>query len=132
MAVEAVILMTKVAIQSEPTNGGLPAFRAAAGGKQSVGRTAGEAVDALVTQLPAADAQATTIVIVQGLRPAPFFTAAQQQRLAELMDRWRAARDAGGSPDAAEQAELDELADAELRGSADRSAALLRELGPRP
>lgn len=122
--------MTKVAILPEHTDGGPPSFRAAAGGRQSVGRTAGEALDALVTQLPAD--QAGTIVVVQNLRPDPFFIAAQRQRLADLMDRWRAARDAGGALDPAEQAELDALVDAELRASAERTAALLRELGTRP
>ena len=105
----------------------MPSFRAVAGDKQSVGRTAGEALDAIVTQLPEEDAG--TIVVVRGLRADRFFTEAQRQRLGELMARWRAARDAGGAQPPAEQAELDALADAELRASADRTAALLRELG---
>jgi hypothetical protein len=122
--------MTKVAIFPEHGSGGTPSFRAAAGDKQSVGRTAGEALDALVTQLPAADA--ATIVVVQGLRPDPFFTAAQRERLSDLMSRWRAARDAGGALDPPEQAELDALVEAELRGSARRTATLLKDLEPRP
>ena len=122
--------MTRVAIVPGPTSGGPPSYRAAAGDKQSVGRTAGEALDALVSQLPAE--QAGTIVVVQDLRPDPYFTAAQRQRLSELMDRWRAARDAGASLDPSEQAELDSLAEAELRGSAQRAAALAQELAPRP
>ena len=122
--------MTRVAIVPGPTNGGSPSYRAAAGDKQSVGRTAGEALDALVSQLPAE--QAGTIVVVQDLRPDPFFSATQRQRLSELMDRWRAARDAGASLDPSEQAELDSLAEAELRGSAQRAAALAQEMAPRP
>src|SRR5215207_9573299 len=117
--------MTRVAILAGPTNGGAPTYRAVAGGRQSAGRTAGEALDALVTQLP--EGEAGTIVAVHALRPARFFSGAQQQRLPELMDRWRAARDGGGTLSAAEQAELDALAEAEVRGSADRTAALLRE-----
>ena len=61
--------MTRVAIVPGPINGGSPSYRAAAGDKQSVGRTAGEALDALVSQLPAD--QAGTIVVVQDLRPRP-------------------------------------------------------------
>ena len=122
--------MTRVAILPEHANGGTPSFRAVAGDKQSVGRTAGEALDALVTQLPADEAG--TIVVVQGLRPDRFFTAAQRERLSELMGRWRAARDSGGSLDPTEQSQLDALVEAELRASAERSAALLKELGPRP
>jgi hypothetical protein len=38
-------------------------------------------------------------VIVQTLRPDRFFNATQRQRLADLMDRWRKARDQGGSLD---------------------------------
>ena len=124
--------MTTVAILPEPTNGGGgPSFRAVAGECQSVGRTAGEALDALVTQLPEGQG-GTTVVIVQNLTPDRFFTAEQRQRLAELMGRWRAARDAGAALGAGEQAELDTLVEAELRGSAERTAAALRELGPRP
>jgi len=67
-------------------------------------------------------------VIVQNLRPDRFFDADQQQRLAELMARWRAARDAGTSLPTTEQAELDALIEEELRGSAKRTAALLHEL----
>jgi hypothetical protein len=119
--------MTKVAILTGPMNSGAPTYRAVAGERQSAGRTAGEALDALVTQLP--EGEAGTIVVVQALRPDRFFSAAQQQRLSELMDRWRAARDGGGTLPADEQAELDALAEAEVRGSADRTAAMLRELG---
>lgn len=122
--------MTKVAMLAGTSNGGLPSYRAAAGDKQSVGRTAGEALDALVSQLPTD--QAGTIVIVQDLRPDRFFTAAQRERLSELMDRWRAARDAGASLDPAEQAELDALVEAELHGSAERAAAVAHGLAPRP
>lgn len=121
------LAMTKVAIVSGPANDGAPSYRAVAGDKQSAGRTAGEALDALVTQLP--EDAAGTIVVVQSLGPDRFFTAAQRQRLADLMQHWRAARDAGTSLPPAEQAELDSLAEAELQASAERAAALLRELG---
>lgn len=57
------------------------------------------------------------------LRPDRFFTTEQQQRLAELMTRWRAARDRQTSFSPEEQAELESLVAAEVRASADRAAA---------
>ena len=57
--------MTKVAILTGPSNGGAPTYRAVAGERQSVGRTAGEALDALVTQLPEGEAGTIVVVLVQ-------------------------------------------------------------------
>jgi hypothetical protein len=68
-------------------------------------------------------------VIVQTLHPDPFFNAAQQQRLAELMGRWREARDQGGALPTDEQAELNALVEAEVHASADRAAGLVDEAG---
>ena len=116
--------MTTVAILPEPTNAGEPAYRAIAGGRQSVGKTAGEALDALTTQLP--HEEAGTLVVVQQLRPDQFFTAQQQTRLKELMARWRAARDAGSSLPAGDQTELDALVEAELRAAGERASAVLK------
>ncbi len=65
---------------------------------------------------------------MQHLRPDRFFTAEQQERLKELMARWRAARDAGMSLPSDEQAELDALVDAELHAATERAAALLKEI----
>ncbi len=62
------------------------------------------------------------------LHPDEWFTAEQQQRLADLMACWRATRDAGTPLPAEEQAELDALARAELEAAARRSAALARQL----
>lgn len=67
--------------------------------------------------------------MTQSLRPDRFFGAAQQQRLADRMGRWRAARDRGESLPAHEQAELEALVRAELRALADRCAALADEVG---
>ena len=92
---------------------------------QSVGATAGQALDALTAKLggPAE----TTLVVVQPMRPDALFTAAQQQRLAALMARWRTARDAGTPLPLEEQAELNGLVEAELRAAVDRSATLTRQ-----
>jgi len=58
--------MTKVDILEETAESGKPTFRAVAGDKQSVGRSAGEALDALTAQLPADEAG--TLVVVQARR----------------------------------------------------------------
>jgi hypothetical protein len=119
--------MTTIAIL--PEGPGLPQrYRAVAGEKQSVGKTAGEALDALTAQL--ADAESGTLLVVQAFRPDRFFTAAQQQRLGELWGRWQAARSGGPPLTAAEQAELEALVQAEVRASAERARALLNGLGP--
>jgi hypothetical protein len=70
------------------------------------------------------------LLVVQHLRPDEFFTAQQQQRLQELMNRWRAARDAQRSLPCEEQAELDGLVEAEVRAAAQRAAALVRKVTP--
>lgn len=119
--------MTKVAILPEPADTGQITYRAIAGGRQSSGKTAGEALDGLTAALPAEETG--TLVIVQHQRPDEFFDAAQQTRLTALMARWRAARDVGGVLPPAEQAELDELVDAEVRAAGERTAAVLREFG---
>ena len=119
-------LMTKVAILPVPTERGGISYRALAGDKRSLGRTAGEALDALTIQL--SDDKAGTLVIVQNQLPDCFFDAAQQQRLAELMERWRLARDRGETLPFREQSELETLVKSELRASADRTDALVKDL----
>jgi len=99
-------------------------FRAVAGDKQSTGPTVGQALDALQTEL--GQPAETTLVVVQPMVADEFFPAAQRDRLAQLMARWRAAREAGTSLPASEQAELDALSDAEVVAAARRAAALLR------
>jgi len=116
----------KVAILPEPTLQGEVEYRAIAAGHQAIAKTAGAALDALTAQLPADDSG--TLVIVQNHRPDPFFTAKQQRRLSELMERWRTARDSDQSLSPAEQVELDALVDAELRASGQRAAAILADL----
>jgi len=119
--------MTKVAILPVTTDQGRVSYRAIAGAKQSSGATAGEALDALTAQLSADET--STLVIVQSLRPDRFFSAAQQQRLDQLMARWRTARDQGALLPADEQAELEALVEAELLAATQRAAALADEVG---
>jgi hypothetical protein len=114
--------MTKVAILPIPNEHDEPSYCAIAGTKHAQGKTVGEALDALTAQLSADET--STLIIVQSLRPDRFFTAAQQQRLAALMARWRTARDQGATLPVDEQTELDTLIAAELHASAARAAAL--------
>ena len=60
---------------------------------------------------------------MQPLQADEFFTADQRRRLEDLMARWRAARDAGLSLPADEQAELEALARAEVEAAGRRAAA---------
>ena len=117
--------MTKVAILPVPTPSGEVSYHALAGGKQSHGRTAGAALDALSIQL---DDEQDTLVVVQHQKPDAFFDEAKQHRLAELMTLWRAVRDTGSSLSTEEQAELDQLVEAEIEASSRRTAAMLHDL----
>lgn len=119
--------MTRVAILPVPTEKGGITYTAVAGSKRSCGKTAGEALDALTAQL--SGEENGTLIIVQSQQPDAYFNAAQQQRLAELTNRWRTARDQGQALPPDEQAELDALVEAELQASAARAAALADELG---
>ena len=119
--------MTTVAIMPDyPGEEGTP-YRAVAGTAQSVGRTAGEALDALTAQL--GKEASGTLVVVQNLRPDRFFTADQQERMAELMARWRAVRDAGATLPAHDQAELEGLIQTEVEAASQRAKELLGQLG---
>jgi hypothetical protein len=119
-------VMTKVAILPEPSVEGSTVYRAVAGARQAVAKTVGGALDALAAQLP--PEESGTLVVVQNHRPDQFFTAQQQQRLEELMGRWRVARDAGKSLSLSEEAELNALVDAEVQASGERAAAALAGL----
>ncbi len=118
--------MTRVAILSVPMELDGMSYYAMAGKKRSFGHTAGEALDSLTAQL--ALEETGTLVIVQSRQPDRFFTASQQQRLGELMLRWRSARDQGSALSADEQSELAQLVDKELRASAARADEMLVEL----
>ena len=102
------------------------AYRALAGGKESIGRTLGEALDALTPQLP--DEDSDTVIIVKRNRPDRFFNEQQQKRLAELMEKLRAARDQEMQLPADEMRELENLVEAELRGAIRRTEAMFGAL----
>jgi hypothetical protein len=112
--------MTTIAIVPESLAPAGTTYHAVAGQRHSVGRTPGEALDGLTAQL--SEQEAGTLIVVQHMRLDQFFSAAQQQRLAELMDRWRAARDHSGSLSPEEQAELEALVNAEVEAATRRMA----------
>lgn len=115
--------MTTVTIQPADPSSPPSGYRAIADGKEATGTTVGQALDALTTQLPGED---ISLVVIRPTKGDAYFSEIDRQRLADLMARWRAARDAGARLPAGEQAELDALADSELRAATARTAALHR------
>src|SRR5919206_1413558 len=97
-------------------------YRALSGDKQSTGRTAGEALDALTSQL--AEEEGGTLVILQTHKPDRFFNAAQQERLTELLRL----REAVGLKEE-EERELEGLVEAELRGAGERAESVIYAAG---
>ena len=75
---EAHTPMTSITIQPIPSDQGGIAYLATSNGKRSQGATAGEALDALTSQLP--NTSIGALVIVPDQRPDQFFNAEQQQR----------------------------------------------------
>lgn len=119
--------MMKVAILPIPADHGILSYRAVAGTTTASGMTPGAALDALTAQFTADET--STLVVVQSLRPDRYFTATQQQRITELMERWRHARDQHTALSVEEQTELELLIDVELSATTQRAAALADELG---
>lgn len=119
--------MTVVSIVPIHSEKGVTSYRAIAGSRKAVGRTAGQALDAIAGRLT--EDETSTLVVVQHHRPDRFFTAQQQKRLGELMTLWRSARDSNSTLSPQDQAELDALVEAEVQASAQRAAAIVGELG---
>ncbi|WP_416666257.1 hypothetical protein [Egbenema bharatensis] len=117
--------MTTVAILPISDSNGERAYRAIAGDKCSVGKTAGQALDALTAQLD--EIELSTLLVIQSFRPDPFFSAEQQERLSELMNLWRSARDQGQELAPEQQAELNGLVEMELQAATARTAALMQQ-----
>ena len=111
--------MATITILPEKNN----SYRAVAGDKESTGRTAGEALDALTSQLE--DEESGAFIVIPKPKADHFFDAAQQQRLTELMQlRSR------GNLSTEEEKELESLVEAELNGARQRAESLLNELKP--
>lgn len=117
--------MTTVAILPISDVNGEKSYRAIAGDKYSVGKTAGQALDALTAQLD--EVAFSTLLVIQSFRPDPFFNAEQQERLSELMSLWRLAQNQGQELSPEQQSELDALVETELRAATARTAALMQQ-----
>ena len=76
--------MTTVAILSTSESNGEKSYRTVAGDKYSVGKTAGQALDALTAQLD--EIEFSALLIIQSCRPDAFFSAEQQAELDNLVD----------------------------------------------
>ena len=115
--------MTTVAILPTVDPRGDKVYRAIAGNKQSVGKTAGQALDALTDQLDQPDFSG--LLLIPGFQPDALFTADQQNRLAELMNQWRATRDRGEELPEPQQVELEDWVEAELTAATVRTITLV-------
>jgi hypothetical protein len=91
-----------------------------------MGRTAGEALNALAAQLPQEDAE--TLVIIRNMTPDRFFSAVQRRRLEEYIALRREAIAANSLLTAQQEAELEQLIDAEVRAAPDRATALFGDM----
>jgi len=91
--------------------------QAARGGQLSVGRTMGEALDALTAQLDLTPYD--SLFLVAEMKPDKFFTAQQIERLYGLREKLE-----NGTLTDSEDAEFTALVEAELLGSARRIAAI--------
>ena len=109
-----------------PNNPNATNFRAINGNNTSVGETIGQALDSLSKQI---SLEQNSVIYIQDFEPDEFFTAKQQQRMSELMTKWRELRDSNLQLSAEEQLELEQLAEAELIGSAKRTAKIADKLG---
>jgi hypothetical protein len=118
--------MTRVAVYHEPADPESMPYRTVSGRNQAMGRTAGEALDALAAQLPQEDAD--TLVIVRNMSPDRFFGAEQRRRLEELMALRREAIAGNSLLTAQEEAELEQLVDAQVRAATERATALFHDI----
>jgi hypothetical protein len=117
--------MTTVEILPIYDASGNKSYRAVAGDKQSIGKTAGQALDALTAEL--GENEFSALLLLQNFGGDQFFNIEQLSRLSELMNMWRIARDEGLELSQEMQAELDNLVEAELKAATNRTASLLKQ-----
>lgn len=118
--------MSTVSIVPVPGAQGGSAYQATSGERHASGATPGMALDA-ITGLMGAE-EGPTLVLLLRSAPDSHFSASQRDRLADLMAKWRTARDTGVELPGDEQGELDALVKAELHASGRRANALASEL----
>jgi hypothetical protein len=119
--------MTTIEIVQEQPAAKPPVYRAIHGQQQATGATPGQALDSLERALAVQQSGLTegTTIIIQRFQPDTFFTASQQHRLQELMDRFHAASAAGQELALDEKQELEQLVDAEWQTAIERSSMIL-------
>ena len=109
--------MTSIAIRTDQKETGERQFRAIAGDRQSLGRTMGEALDALTAEW--GDSIQETVVLIQRFQPDRYFTQAQCDRMQVLL-----ARRPTLTPE--ERTELEALIDAEVDATIARTETRAR------
>ena len=113
--------MTSIAIRTDQQETGERWFRAIAGKHQSIGKTMGEALDALTADW--GDSVEETVVLIQRFQPDQYFTQAQYERMQALL-----ARRSALTPE--ERAELEALVDAEVDATVARTDHHVRTKQP--
>lgn len=113
--------MTAIAIRSDQKETGERRFRAIAGDRQSLGKTMGEALDALTAEW--GDSVQETIVLIQRFQPDQYFTQAQYDRMQALLARCPTL-----TPE--ERTELEALIDAEVDATVARTETQMRTQQP--
>jgi hypothetical protein len=108
-----------------------PSYRAICGDYQVIGSTLGQALDQLEVELTKEPERhmCETLVILQRFHPDDLFTAEQQARLRDLMDRHHYAINQGQPLAPRLQTELEQLVKAELEANIRRSQRLLERAG---
>jgi hypothetical protein len=112
--------MSTVSIIQEKSEQSSSRFRALSGTRQSVGRTPGEALDALNAEL--GESSGGSIVLVQQFGGDSYFSEEQNARLEALLAQRDNLTDL-------ERVELESLVREEVRASAKRTEALADALG---
>ncbi|MGE0822750.1 MAG: hypothetical protein AB7G75_10515 [Candidatus Binatia bacterium] len=113
--------MTAFAIRTDQKETGKRQFRAIAGDRQSLGRTMGEALDALTVEW--GDDVQETVVLIQRFQPDQYFTQALYDRMQALL-----ARRSTLTPK--ERTELEALIDAEVDAIVARTETRVRPQQP--
>jgi hypothetical protein len=122
-------VMTIIEIVEEQSQDQTRSYRAIGGDQQATGSTPGQALDTLDRMLAVQGdtGEGEMLVVVQRFRPDSFFTAQQQARLQELVQRFHDAGDDRHALSPEEQQELEQLVDAEWQAAIERGSALLSQ-----
>jgi hypothetical protein len=120
--------MKTISIKTVTTTDGKRLYQVSLGTQSSTGKTAGEALDDLAAKME--NQEINGFLFLQVNEPDQFFTAPQQEKLAELKSLWQVARDQGNTLPIEQQAELDDLMVLEMDAVIDRSKEMMNQLQP--